>query len=173
MGEADYFLDGLKGAGYIRNTDQPNRFVITHAGWAEAAKLASVSPLTSKRCFVALRFNDEMLGIYKTAMAPAIEAAKFEPRIANRPTHNDQIDAHIIAEIKAAKFVVADVTHGAAGVYFEAGYAIGLGRPVIWMCRRDRKPQDVHFDTQQYNHILWESPEHLRSELTDRIIATI
>jgi hypothetical protein len=174
MGEVEFFVQGLKDAGYIKSIDpSKNSFMITHAGWAEAARLAAVSVITSKRCFVALRFNNEMLAVYAAAIAPAIEAAQFEPRIANRPAHNDQIDAHIIAEIKAAKFVVADVTHGAAGVYFEAGYAIGLTRPVIWMCRRDRKPQDVHFDTQQYNHILWDSPEHLRTELTDRIVATI
>jgi nucleoside 2-deoxyribosyltransferase len=175
MGEVEFFIQGLKDAGYIKSIDpiKAKSFMITHAGWAEAARLAAVSVIASKRCFAALRFNKEMLAVYDLAIAPAIAAAGYEPRIANRPTHNDQIDAHIVAEIKGSRFLVADVTYGAAGVYFEAGYAIGLGRPVIWMCRRDRKPEDVHFDTQQYNHILWDSPEHLRAELTDRIVATI
>jgi hypothetical protein len=41
------------------------------------------------------------------------------------------------------------------------------------MCRADRTKEDMHFDTKQYNHIIWENLDHLRSELTARIIATI
>jgi nucleoside 2-deoxyribosyltransferase len=69
--------------------------------------------------------------------------------------------------------VIADVTFASTGVYFEAGYALGLGRPVIWTCRSDRKAQDMHFDTRQYNHILWETPAHLLDELYYRVVATI
>ena len=58
------------------------------------------------------------------------------------------------------------------GVYFEAGCAMGLARPVIWLCRDDDFA-NVHFDTRQYNHIVWTTPEHLRRSLNDRIQATI
>ena len=58
------------------------------------------------------------------------------------------------------------------GVYFEAGFAMGLGIPVIWLCRKDDL-ENAHFDTRQYNHIPWESAEDLRSQLRDRIIATV
>ena len=38
---------------------------------------------------------------------------------------------------KECRFVVADVTNHRNGVYFEAGYAMGMGLPVIWMCHKD------------------------------------
>jgi len=41
-----------------------------------------------------------------------------------------------------------------AGAYFEAGFAMALCRSVIWTCREDHF-KDTHFDTQQFNHILW------------------
>lgn len=68
--------------------------------------------------------------------------------------------------------MIADFTGNRNGVYFEAGFAMGLGIPVIWTCRKDHI-DNVHFDTRQYNHIVWETPEELREKLTYRIEATI
>jgi nucleoside 2-deoxyribosyltransferase len=65
--------------------------------------------------------------------------------------HSDNIIFRIMAEIKNSRFVVADVTEQKNGVYFEAGYALGLGLPVIWTVRKD-DAKNVHFDTAQYNH---------------------
>jgi hypothetical protein len=46
---------------------------------------------------------------------------------------------------------------------------MGLGIPVIWLCREDEL-EKAHFDTRQYNYILWtteKSPE-LTSALQKR-----
>ena len=168
--DLEFFLDALQKAELIE-VRSGREFRILHAGWMRAAELAN-QPAASKTAFVAMKFNADMLALWPTTFAPAIERARFVPRLANDPQHNDQIDAHIIAELKQSRFVIADVTFGAQGVYFEAGYALGLGRSVIWTCRSDRKT-DMHFDTRQYNHILWDTPEQLREELYYRIVATI
>ena len=86
--------------------------------------------------------------------------------------HNDKIDDRIFAEIRRSGLVVADFTGDRGGVYFEAGYALGLGIPVIWTCRADFVEQ-LHFDTRQYNHIVWESVTYLKDHLRDRIAATV
>lgn len=172
--ETKYFLAALKEAGYVlQHLKGAGPLQITHRGWQEAAKLAATSPTVSRRCFVALHFSEEMLAVYEEAIKPAIKDAGFEPRIASEPQHNEQIDARIVAEIRQARFVVADVTGARTGVYFEAGYALGQGRPVIWTCRADREKEDMHFDTRQYNHILWKDPADLRDQLHTRIVATI
>ena len=77
-----------------------------------------------------------------------------------------------MTEIKNSRFVVADATDQRPGVYFEAGYAMGLGLPVLWSVREDDL-QNVHFDTRQYNHIVWETPEDLRDQLAKRIAAVL
>ena len=60
------------------------------------------------------------------------------------------------------------------GVYFEAGYAQGLGIPVIFSCRKDEiDDKKVHFDTRQYNYIAWESIDNLKQRLIERIRAAI
>lgn len=43
--------------------------------------------------------------------------------------------------------------------YWEAGYAEGLGKPVIYTCRKDvfdDKPEGTHFDTNHHLTVLWE-----------------
>ncbi len=65
---------------------------------------------------------------------------------------------------------VAHFTGNRGGVYFEAGFALGLGIPVIWTCHKDRI-SDLHFDTRQYNHIDWKDVIDLRERLYNRIMA--
>ena len=52
------------------------------------------------------------------------------------------------------------------------GFALGLGREVIWIVRKDDM-KNVDFDTDHFAHITWETPEELRVSLTRRIQATI
>jgi len=67
---------------------------------------------------------------------------------------------------------VCDFTGHRGSVYFEAGFAMGLGKPIIWSCRKDYF-KDCQFDTRQYNHIEWENAEELYKKLLNRIQATI
>jgi nucleoside 2-deoxyribosyltransferase len=94
----------------------------------------------------------------------------------DKKEHNNKIDDEIIAEILRSKFLVADFTcekeKVRGGVYFEAGFAMGLGIPVIWTVAKESL-DDVHFDTRQYNHIVWDKPETLRNLLKARIGAVI
>jgi len=96
----------------------------------------------------------------------------MDPIRIDRVHHNEKICDKIVAEIRTCQFLIADVTLQRAGVYFEAGFAMGLGRQVIWTCRDDDL-KNVHFDTRQYNHIVWKEPGDLRMQLADRIKATI
>jgi hypothetical protein len=52
---------------------------------------------------------------------------------------------------------MADFTGQRGGIYFEAGFAQGLGKQVIWLCRED-EVWKVHFETSQCNHIICNSP---------------
>jgi len=90
----------------------------------------------------------------------------------NLKEHNQKICDAIIAEIRKSRFLVADFTGHRGGVYFEAGYALGLGIPIIWTCREDEL-EKTHFDTRQYNHVVWKDEKDLFVKLKRRIEATI
>jgi nucleoside 2-deoxyribosyltransferase len=82
------------------------------------------------------------------------------------------INEAILRFIQASKFVVADFSGHRHGVYFETGYSLGLGKPVIYMCSKE----DVgitHFDTNHYPHLVYRNLEELRKMLTEKIIASI
>ena len=71
-------------------------------------------------------------------------------------------------ELNRSRFVVAEFTQHRPSVYFEAGYAVGRGLPVIWTCREEDY-EHAHFDTRQYKHIVWRTGDELRERLYTRI----
>lgn len=136
----------------------------------------SITTVDPVQAFVAMWFDEEMTIAYEAGIKNAVESAGYTPmRIDKKPDVN-KIDDEIIAEIRRSRFLVADFTHGKdgarGGVYFEAGFAYGLGLPVIYSCRKDKVDQ-LHFDTRQYYHIVWENPADLCRDLKNRIQALI
>jgi nucleoside 2-deoxyribosyltransferase len=79
--------------------------------------------------------------------------------------HINKIDDEIISLIRKSKFLVADFTGHRGGVYFEAGFALGLGLPVFWTCRKDDL-KNLHFDIRQYNCIDWADTVDLATRLS-------
>jgi hypothetical protein len=135
----------------------------------------------SKQAFVAMWFDSSMEEAFQSGFAKAIEGAGYRPLRIDKKEHNNKIDDEIVAEIKRSRFIVADFTSGTSeggdaiargGVYFEAGFAMGLGIPVIWSCRKDLIDK-VHFDTRQFAHVVWETPADLEKSLLNRIRAVI
>ena len=130
----------------------------------------------TSQSFIAMWFTESMVEAFEKGIKPAIEGTGYDPLRIDRKEHINKIDDEIIAEIRRSKFLVADFTHGAdgarGGVYYEAGFAKGLGIPVIFTCREDAL-ETLHFDTSHYNHIVWKHPSDLHEKLKNRILAVI
>lgn len=124
--------------------------------------------------FCAMWFDGKVLPLWIKVIEPAIRATGYEPLRIDTKQHNGKIDDAIMASIRASRFVVSDFTGSRGGVYYEAGFAHGLGLPVIFMCREDDK-KELHFDIRQYNCIFWkpENLEDAQSQLKNRILATL
>jgi hypothetical protein len=145
---------------------------LTVEGWNRAQPLAPLGGTTG-HCFVAMSFAADLDDAYNLGIEPAIrEDAGYTGGRLKEVEHNDDITDRIMAGIREAQFVVADFTGQRQGVYYEAGFALGLGRPVIWCCREDEVSK-LHFDTNHRNHVVWSSPQDLRLKLYNRIQATI
>ena len=174
-----YYLDSLIERNLVRRTDEKTRTLddisvsvaITADGWDYLEEFSRRIEERSQ-AFVAMSFSDDMRSVWQNAIKPAIKDAGYKPYRVGAEPHIDRIDVKIIAEINNSRFVVADVTQQKHGVYFEAGYALGIGLPVIW-CVRKEDLKNVHFDTRQYNHILWKNEEGLKGQLHDFICAII
>lgn len=126
------------------------------------------------RGFCAMWFSDEVRPLWEEAISPAIAAAGYVPVRIDQVEHNNRIDDEILAQIRRSRFVVADFTGHRGGVYFEAGFALGLNLPVIWAVREDLLAE-VHFDNRQYNFLQWRLDDlpAFRQSLQNRIEATL
>jgi hypothetical protein len=130
----------------------------------------------SAQAFIAMWFNAATAAAYADGIKAAVEKAGYKAMRIDGKEHINKIDDEIIAEIRRSRFVVSDFTcepeKPRGGVYFEAGFAMGLGIPVIWTAA-ESSINDLHFDTRQYNHIAWSTPDELRDKLYARIGAVI
>lgn len=124
--------------------------------------------------FCAMWFDKSVLPIWTNAIEPAIKNAGYDAKRIDTDHHNNRIDDEIIVMIRRSKFAVADFTGQRGGVYFEAGFALGLGLQVIWTCEQSEL-KDVHFDNRQYNFVIWEEDKlnEFKVALQNRIEATI
>jgi hypothetical protein len=175
--ELDFHLRTLMARSLIQAGDQlkavagqgPPEYILTAAGWSHLDEVNRPRSI-STQAFVAMSFDPTLRSAWRKGIEPAIIRSGYRPFRTDAQPSLDRIDVQIMAEIKRSHLVVADVTLQRPGVYFEAGYAIGLGIPVYWCVRKDDL-QHVHFDTRQYNHIVWETPDDLCAQLHDFIYA--
>ncbi len=170
--EFEYYLEKAKDLDYIEiQKEDPLNCRLTLKGWQKAEILYNQIAVSDK-VFVAMWFDPQMDEAWKDGFEPAFRHCGFNPFRIDLILHNDKIDDRIIAEIKRSGLIVADFTGNRGGVYFEAGFAMGLGRKLIWTCREDYIDK-VHFDTRQYSHIVWCNSKDLKEKLIARIEATV
>jgi len=85
--------------------------------------------------------NTETERISVDFFKPAVAKTGFELRRNDEAQRAGLIDDLMRVQIRQSRFVISDLTDHNNGAYWEAGYAEGLGKPVIYTCRTD------HFDT--------------------------
>ena len=166
-------------------------FFIRPEGWMKLADLHRDN-LESKTIFVAMSF-DPVMEPFREAIKNTIKECGYEAVLIDQKKYNGQIVPEILYSIKKSRAVVADMTLGNNGAYYEAGYADALGKQVIITCaahpnieevkdtewgkvnKKNNKEMEnlLHFDVRQKNAILWKSREDLGKRLKDRIEATI
>ena len=124
--------------------------------------------------FIAMEFDDPDLDPFvKDVVKPAVKDATGYDLVDMRDVSKAGIIDNIMrVRIRDAKFVIADLTHGNNGAYWEAGYAEGLGKPVIYICEKEKFESDdgTHFDTNHCTTVFWskyrDNDEDFRQKLT-------
>ena len=175
--------------GYITSdiTSSTVAFRVKGQGWKKIEELEKTYSDSEPKAFVAMWFDPSMKEIWENGIQAGIEAEEeigklFKAVRIDDKEHNNDICDEIIAEIRQSRFVVADFTGDRGGVYYEAGFAAGLGIPVIytvhkpWLEEEDengKRINKLHFDTEHMNHIIYDDANDLKKKLINRIRATI
>lgn len=171
--DAIFLLDYLKDSGLITYYFGPTMDValclrLSPKGYARVDEIQKAMS-HGKNALVAMKFGDDTNPL-REAIRKGVKDAGYIAIFIDEYQHNDFITPELLKQIRDSRFVVADLTHQNNGAYFEEGYAMGLGKPVIQLCK---KGVQLHFDIAQKNTIMWESEEDIPLRLANRIKATI
>ena len=147
------------------NSEICTSYAMTVEGKIYAEEISRIDK-QKRQCFVAMWFDENKAGmedVYEKAIKPAIIDAGYDPCRVDEKPDLGKLDDQIIAEIKQSRFMIADFTsekpkEPRGGVYYEAGFAYGLGLKVIPTCRKDFM-KHIHFDTRQLRHIVWDKKD--------------
>ena len=172
----DHLIEELADNGIIKmiepiRTIGGNTFLrvnLTLTGWKlyEAEKRGQ---LDGNIGFMAMQFGvSDLDSFVENVVKPAVKRVGYRLVTMKDVSTAGVIDNIMSVQIRDATFVIADLTHDNNGAYWEAGYAEGLGKPVIYICEKDKfEKTRTHFDTNHRTTIKWskDDPEQFSKEL--------
>jgi len=133
---------------------------LTVRGWNRIEELRRSRP-DSRIASMAMPFGKpELDAMYFEHFQAAVKATGFTLKRLDEDQPAGLIDDRLRVEIRQCRFLIADLTHGNPGAYWEAGYAEGLGRPVIYTCEKsvfDDRAKGTHFDTNHHLTVVWDA----------------
>lgn len=151
------------------------KITLTFKGWQRYESLLK-QKVESRKAFMALPFGDFYLNHLYPYFKKATEQTGFNLKHLGENKKAGLIDDKLRVEIRKSRFLIAELTDGNKGAYWEAGFSEGLGRPVIYSCERKYfKDKKTHFDTNHLHTVLWEKDKlkDAAKELKATIRATL
>lgn len=144
--------------GDFNSPDEIMQIDLTLAGWGEYERERR-GQTAGGYGFIALKFGDAILDPFvKDVIKPTVATLGFDLVDMRDAAEAGIIDNAMRARIRDASFVLVDLTHANEGAYWEAGYAEGLGKPVLYLCKRGIFEQHgTHFDTNHCTTVLWDA----------------
>ena len=166
-------IDVLENQSFVEVTQSLNLedgvdYVLSPHGYARVDELQKKTA-HGRQALVAMKFGDDTIPL-REAIRQGITEAGYYAVFIDEVQHNEFITPELLKHIRDSRFVVVDLTHQNNGAYFEEGYAMGIGKSVIQLCKADTK---LHFDIAQKNTIIWKTEDAIPERLTTRLIATI
>jgi hypothetical protein len=157
-----YIEDMLdKTIGVLRNPPKPS--IETHAAQIK-------TEVRSGYAFVAMpmdKDNPQLVDVLDAIKAGAKECGITAERIDDEE-RNERITDRMLEAIRKAEFVIVDLTNERPNVFYEAGYAHGLGKIPIYVARNGTQ---FHFDVKDYPVITFRNMKELREGIVRRLRA--
>lgn len=105
--------------------------------------------------------EDSQNAIKRATAQHGIEAVRVD-----EIEHSKKITDVILEKIKVSRFLVCDISTERPNVYYELGFAHGIGKEVILVAREGTT---LHFDIKDYNVIFYKSYSELEARVAKRI----
>jgi len=121
--------------------------------------------ITPKKVFAIMSFDGEYEEVYKSYVE-VCDDFKFKATRTDKTRSGSRIVPEILDGIRGSAFVMADVSEGSENVFYEIGFAEGLGRPVIVTAK---KGTELPFDIADVPVEFWSDQEDLKEKIRERI----
>ncbi len=146
---------------------------LTPAGWlALEASPESAEPLAA----VALCLENDNETAWTQGFSAAVHKAGYKAVRIDSREHANRINDEMIVGVRNARIMVADLTGQSPLVYFQAGLAAGLGKPVFWTCEeRAAQEKKSLLETRQHLVTAWSNDklDDFSNRLHQRIEASL
>ena len=119
----------------------------------------------NKLVFIIMAFKPDMEPVYDCLKEVAEEYDLIAKRV-DEELGDYKITDKIIEMIEDCKFIIADLTHERPNVYFELGYARGIGKTVITIAKDTTK---IHFDVKDWKYLSYNDTRVLEKKLRREI----
>ena len=129
---------------------------------ADRAITAGPQSLTKPHVFVAMPFDRDFEDVYVFGIQSPVHDAGYLCERVDMDTFTGDILDRIKSRIASARLVIADLTGANANVYLEVGYAWGLNRPTVLLCRNC---DDLKFDVRSQRCIVYKNIVDLSQKL--------
>jgi hypothetical protein len=114
--------------------------------------------------FVLCSFEPDMDPVFDAVACAAASVGLRAVRV--KDVHGDyRVTDKILTLVRDACLIVADLSHGGPNVYFELGYARGLGKTVITILRAGAV---AHFDVHDWAYLEYIDSRPLEHQLRER-----
>ena len=157
--ELVFCLNYLAAKGLIEEDNprkQTNAFSyrLTPAGWAALDASAALKPQPLAVVYVNLEKDGDT--VWAQGLSAGLVAAGFTAVRADAKEHANKITDEIMVDIRRATCAVIDLTGQSPLAFFQAGLALGLGKPVFWTCEEsEARDKKLWLDTRQYVVTTW------------------
>ena len=134
---------------------------LTLEGWDRYEELRR-SDKRSRLAFMAMPFNNQLVNNVFEHFRQAVADTGFELRRVIDEQGAGLIDDQIRVGIRRSRFLVCELTGNNLGAYWEAGFAEGIGIPVIYTCEKgsfDAAETKPHFDTNHWVTVIWQESD--------------
>lgn len=118
-------------------------------------------------CFVVMQFSAEFNELYSEVIRPTCEEYGYKVVRADDYYSTGLIIEDITRSIRESSVVLADVTPNNPNVFYEVGFAHGIGKPTILLS--DRKREKLPFDISGFRTLFYDNTIGGKSAVQDRL----
>lgn len=119
------------------------------------------------KAFVVMQFTDEFNELYEEVIRPTVEAFGIESMRADDFYTSGLILNDIAQSIIESQFIIADITPDNPNVFYEVGYAHGIGKPVILLSEKSR--EKLPFDVSAFRTLFYDNSIGGKSKVEERL----